>query len=205
MPGKFLLLWVLLFSFTIQRASQAQSQPDTDVPNPAQECPTNQVGIYFLQAKPMPLANLNPVKVKSARGFAASLSYGLVPAKVVAEYGGEHAPAYSELAQPIICIRHMISLPGDPVIVRLHAKKDSRELDGGRMTVYPVVGGSKVADANASDLIAVDVVHPEPTVWQIRLKSPLEPGEYALMLGTQNLSIFSFRIKAVVPQIPSSK
>jgi hypothetical protein len=86
----------------------------------------------------------------------------------------------------------MISLPGDPVLVRLRPKKGSRELDGGKMIVYPVVGGSKMADANKSDLIPIDVSHPDAHVWLIRPQSPLEPGEYALMLGTQNLSIFPF-------------
>jgi len=86
----------------------------------------------------------------------------------------------------------MISLPGDPVLVRLHLKKGARELDGGKMIVYPVVGGSKMADANKSDLIPIDVSHPDSQVWLIRPQSPLEPGEYALMLGTQNVSLFPF-------------
>jgi hypothetical protein len=88
----------------------------------------------------------------------------------------------------------MVSLPGQPVIVRLHAKKGARELDGGRMTVYPVVGGSKMADANKSDLIPVDVQQQDSQIWLIRPQSTLPPGEYALMLGTQNLSIFPFTV-----------
>jgi len=130
--------------------------------------------------------------MRAARGIAASLSYGLVPAKVVAEYTGEHAPTQIETVRPILCICHMISLPGDPVLVRLHLKKGARELDGGKMIVYPVVGGSKMADANKSDLIPIDVSHPDSQVWLIRPQSPLEPGEYALMLGTQNVSLFPF-------------
>ena len=89
----------------------------------------------------------------------------------------------------------MIYLPGEPVIVRLHSKKDSREFDGGKMIVYPVVGGSKMADANKSDLIPVDVSHPEENVWLVRPQTELSPGEYALMLGTQNLSIFPFTLE----------
>jgi hypothetical protein len=86
--------------------------------------------------------------------------------------------------------------------VRLHPKKLSRELDGGRMIVYPVVGGSKMADANKSDLIPVDVSQPDPQIWIVRSQSPLEPGEYALMLGTQNLNIFPFTV--VSPSTPPS-
>ena len=89
-----------------------------------------------------------------------------------------------------------MSLPGEPLLVRLHPKKGTRELDGGKMIVYPVVGGSKLADANKSDLISADVSHPDPQVWLLRSQFPLEPGEYALMLGTQNVIIYPF---AVVP------
>jgi hypothetical protein len=89
--------------------------------------------------------------------------------------------------------------------VRLHPKKQSRELDGGRMIVYPVVGGSKMADANKSDLIPVDVSHPDPQVWLVRSQIPLEPGEYALMLGTQNLSIFPFTVVLPSAHLSGSK
>ena len=99
-----------------------------------------------------------------------------------------------DAAQPTICICHFFSIPGDPVLVRLHPKKGARELDGGRMIVYPVTGGSKIADANKTDLVPADVSQPDPQVWLIRPQSPLEPGEYALMLGTQNISIFPFTI-----------
>lgn len=148
------------------------------------------------------VANQNPSKTRTGRGIAASLSYGLVPAKIVAEYAGEHAFTRVETVQPILCICHFVSLPGDPVLVRLHPKKGLRELDGGRMIVYPVVGGSKMADANKSDLIPVEVSQPEAQVWLVRSQSSLEPGEYALMLGTQNLSIFPFTV--VLPSAPSS-
>jgi hypothetical protein len=137
-----------------------------------------------------------PSKTRAAHGLAASLSYGIVPAKVVAEYEGDHASAQVGTGRPILCLCHFVSLPGVPVIVRLHPKKDARELDGGRMFVYPVVGGSKMVDANKTDLISADVSHPDPQVWLIRPQSPLEPGEYALMLGTQNIAIFPFTVVA---------
>lgn len=163
--------------------------------------PRDKAGVFIQNTQWTAVANQYPAKTKAGRGIAASLSYGLVPAKVVAEYDGEHAPTETETAQPIICICHIVSLPGDPVLVRLHPKKGSRELDGGKMIVYPVVGGSKMADANKSDLIQVDVSHPDPQVWLIRPQLPLEPGEYALMLGTQNMSIFPFSM--VLAKSPS--
>jgi|SRR5215469_3574474 len=173
----------------------AQNQPmSATAPTLTADYPLDRAGIFIKDTEWSPVANQSPVKTKAARGFAASLSYGLVPAKVVAVYAGEHARTRSDGGQPVLCICHMISLPGDPVLVRLHPKKDSRELDGGKMIVYPVVGGAKSADANKSDLIPVDVSHPEENVWLVRPQEALSPGEYALMLGTQNMSIFAFTV-----------
>lgn len=161
---------------------------------PTADYPRDPAGIFIQASKWIPIANQNPTKAKAAHSLAAGLSYGIVPAKVVAEYDGDHASAQTEAAQPTICICHFYSIPGSPVLVRLHPKKGARELDGGRMTVYPVVGGSKMADANKTDLVPADVSQPEPQYWLVRPQSPLEPGEYALMLGTQNISIFPFTV-----------
>jgi hypothetical protein len=158
--------------------------------------PLDRAGVFIQGAKWTEVTNQMPSKTKAAHGIAASLSYGIVPAKVVAEYEGEHASAQVEAGRPILCLCHYTSLPGAPVLVRLHPKKDARELDGGRMIVYPVVGGSKLVDANKTDLIPADVTRPDPQVWLIRPQSPLDPGEYALMLGTQNIAIFPFTVAA---------
>ncbi|MGD0731170.1 MAG: hypothetical protein ABR956_07895 [Terracidiphilus sp.] len=165
-------------------------------PESTADYPKAQAGIFIQGAEWTALANRMPSKTRSAHGIAASLSYGAIPVKIVAEYAGEHASTQVSDAQPTLCLCHFVSLPGDPVLVKLHPKKGARELDGGRMFVYPVVGNSKMADANKSDLIPADVSQPDSHVWLVRPQSPLEPGEYALMLGTQNLSIFPF---AVVP------
>jgi hypothetical protein len=156
--------------------------------------PLNQAGILIQSAQWIVVTNQFPTKTKVGRGWAASVSYGMVPAKILSEYDGEHAPTQIETAQPVLCVCHFMSLPGNPAIVRLHPKKGIRELDGGRMIVYPIVGGSKVADANRSDLIPADVSHPDGNVWLIRPQVPLPPGEYALMLGTQNVSIYPFTV-----------
>jgi hypothetical protein len=161
---------------------------------PAVDYPTNRAGILIQGAEWTAVASQYPQKTKVAHSLAANLSYGIVPAKIVAEYDGEHASTQTEAAQPTICICHFYSIPGAPVLVRLHPKKGARELDGGRMIVYPVVGGSRMADANKTDLVPADVSQPEPQYWLIRPQSPLEPGEYALMLGTQNISIFPFTV-----------
>jgi hypothetical protein len=170
---------------------------------PSVDYPRSRAGIFIQGNEWTPLANQNPTKTKTAHGLAAGLSYGIVPAKIVAEYDGDHASAQTETAQPTICICHFFSIPGAPVLVRLHPKKGERELDGGRMIVYPVVGGSKMADANKTDLVPADVSQPEPQYWVIRPQSPLDPGEYALMLGTQNISIFPFTVLPPSPPSPA--
>jgi len=199
------VIWIscaVLFSFAFT-AVRAQNTPAAAVATDnhsgsgkdiAADYPGNRAGIMIQSDEWRAVANQNPTRTKVAHGLAASLSYGLAPAKLVAEYDGEHAAVQVEAAQPVICVCHMVSIPGNPVIVRLHPKKGARELDGGKMIVYPVAGGSKMADANKTDLIPVDVSQPEAQVWLVRPQVTLEPGEYALMLGTQNISIFPFTV-----------
>jgi hypothetical protein len=195
MQRVFLVFGFLLIASSVSSGIHAQNQ-QTPASGPAltADYPKDRAGVFIQNTQWTAIANQFPAKTKTSHGIAASLSYGVVPAKVVSEYAGEHAPTQIETVQPIICMCHFISLPGEPVLVRLHPKKGVRELDGGKMIVYPVVGGSKMADANKSDLIPVDVSQPEPQVWLIRPQSPLQPGEYALMLGTQNISIFPFTV-----------
>ena len=56
--------------------------------------------------------------------------------------------------------------------------------------------GSKAGEAEKNDLIPTDVSQPESSIWVIRPKEDLPAGEYALMLGTQNVSIFPFTVSA---------
>jgi len=170
--------------------------PSGSGPEFTADYPLDRAGVFIQGAQWTEVTNQMPSKTKNAHGLAASLSYGIVPVKIVAEYEGEHASAQVEAGRPILCLCHFSSIPGAPVLVRLHPKKDARELDGGRMIVYPVVGGSKMVDANKTDLVPADVSRPDPQVWLIRPQSPLDPGEYALMLGTQNIAIFPFTVVA---------
>jgi len=187
------LLIAMSFSCSSYSASQAAPTlaPASSFPS---DYPADQPGIFLHSLSWKEITNETPTKTKAKHGIAASLSYGAVPAKIVAEYEGEHAPTQAQPGELVICICHLISLPGEPVIVRLHAKKNVRELDGGKMIVYPVVGGSKSTDANKSDLIPVEVAHSDPHVWLVRPKTPLAAGDYALMLGTQNVNIYPFTV-----------
>jgi hypothetical protein len=183
------------------RAQSSSSQPVSANPAFATDYPSDKTGIFIRSSSWEPLTEQTPTKARTTRGYADTFSYGTVPAKVVvAEYDGEHATIQVDAGEPTICICNMASLQGQPVIVRLHAKKGARELDGGRTIVYQVNGESKIADADKSDLIPVDQLQQDSHIWRdahiwlIRPQSMLPPGEYALMLGTQNLSIFPFTV-----------
>jgi hypothetical protein len=175
--------------------AQAQVTP-TVIPNATftAEYPNDRAGVFIQKIEWQEVSSVTPTKTRARHAIAASLSYGAVPANLVSEYEGAHAAVEVPAGLPVICICHLLSLPGDPVIVRLHPKKNLRELDGGKMIVYPVVGGSKAADANSSDLISVDVAKPDAHVWLIRPQAALAAGEYALMLGTKNVAIFPFTV-----------
>jgi hypothetical protein len=182
-------------------AQNPSSQPAPAGSQFATDYPADKAGIFIRSPSWEPLTEQDPTKARTARGYADTFSYKTVPVKVVvADYDGEHATIQVDAGEPTICICNLASLQGQPVIVRLHAKKGARELDGGRTIVYQVNGESKIADANKSDLIPVDQqqldshIWRDAHVWLVRPQSPLPPGEYALMLGTQNLSIFPFTV-----------
>jgi hypothetical protein len=207
---RFLIVSCVLIVSVVALPTGAQNQPSSnaaiahgDSNQIYADYPRNRAGVLIGDKQWTEVVSQTPSKTKVAHGIAAGLSYGVVPAKIVAEYPGEHSSPVIAETQPIICICHFSSLPGSPVLVKLHAKKDARELDGGRMTVYPIIGGSKTADANKTDLVAAAVSQPEPQVWLVRPQTPLDPGEYALMLGTQNILVFPFTVQA--PAAPGNK
>jgi len=193
------LLGTVLSSCFPARAQSPATPPASQKPAFTANYPRDRAGVFIQDADWKNLPNANPIKTKTKHSIAASLSYGMVPANIVAQYEGVHASVEIKSAKPIICLCHLVGLPGDPVIVKLHPKKNSRELDGGEMTVYPVVGGARTAEANRSDLIPVEVSQPDSYVWLVRPREELEAGEYALMLGTQNLSIFPFTVTVGAP------
>src|SRR2546425_9736862 len=141
----------------------AQSESDTSSPRPANvttDYPKDKAGVLIQSSGWTAIPAAAPSKSKVKRGLAASLSYGAVPAAIVADYDGLHAQTRIEPGQPVICICHLISLPGAPALVRLHPKKEFRELDGGRLRVLR----SKTAEATQNDLIPTEVSQPESSV-----------------------------------------
>lgn len=151
--------------------------------------PSDRTGILILGPDWIVIHNEVPARSRLKHGLAPALTYGAAPAEIVSEYQGPHAQTQIAPGRPIICVCHIISLPGNPLIVRLHAKKGSRELDGGKIHI-----GAKLEEVEKNDLIAIDVSQPEDGVWLIRPQQELPPGEYAVMLGAQNVSIFAFSV-----------
>ena len=173
----------------VQGKHAANSAPAS---NFTADYPKDGIGVLIDNSGWTAVPQVFPSKTRVSRGIAASLTYGAVPAKAVSEYDGLHSAVQVTPGRPILCICHFISLPGPPTLVKLHSKKNSRELDGGRLPVL----GAKISEATKSDLVDADVSQPESTVWLVRPREPLLPGEYALMLGTQNVSIFAFTVSS---------
>lgn len=182
-----LLLAVTLFAAKPARAQDASADPT------ASESPIDyprEAGVLIQAADWTPVANVFPAKMRVKNGVAAAFTYSAVRAVNEADYEGEHAAVQVDPGRPVLCVCHFSSIPGDPVIVKLHAQKGMRELDGGKLTPFK----GKVAQASQSDLVPADVSHPESMVWLVRPQQALAPGEYALMLGTQNMAIFPFTV-----------
>jgi hypothetical protein len=174
--------------------AQDKTSSTSATTNVTADYPKDRSGVFIQSSDWIAIRAAMPSKTRVKHGLAASLTYGVVAAPIIAEYDGLHAQVQVEPSRPVICICRVLSLPGTPVLVRLHAnpKKNLREFDGGRM---PVIG-AKIADATQNDLIPADVSQPEDTVWLVQPRQALPPGEYALMLGTQNVSIFPFTVAA---------
>jgi hypothetical protein len=193
---------VLAGIFLLPVFTAAQSKTDTNSSAPSNltaDYPKERTAVMIESSSWAVVPGAFPSKSHVKRGVAASLTYGAVPAAIVAEYDGLHAQVQITPGRPVICISHFVSLPGTPVLVRLHPKKNIRELDGGRL---PVIG-AKMSEAKENDLIPVEVSQPESIVWLVRPLQALPEGEYALMLGTQNMAVFPFTVSNPASDSPS--
>ena len=178
-------------------AGQNKTPPDSTSATPpplAADYPSDRAGILILSSDWISIPSEVPAKTHLKHGFAPAVTYGIAPAAAVSDYDGLHARVQVEPGRPVICICHLISLPGNPALVRLHQKKNFRELDGGKLHF-----GAKLEEAEKNDLIPTNVSQPESTVWLIQPQQALPAGEYALMLGTQNMGIFPFTVAVPSP------
>ncbi len=174
----------------------AQLAPAQDKPSTASPAPSNLPAEYpddasvLIDSGWVALSQELPSKIRTKRGLVSSLTYGVVPGAIIAEYPGQHAELQIETRRPVFSICNVPSFPGAPALVRLHPKKDSRELDAGRLPVL----GTKIGEAKQSDQVPTELVQPENACWLLRPREDLPAGEYALMLPTENLGIFAFTI-----------
>jgi hypothetical protein len=181
-------------------AQDKASQDTTPVtpPTVTADYPHDRAGVLIRNSDWIPIPSEAPAKSHIKHGLAPALTYGIAPAQVVSDYDGLHARVQIEPGRPIICLYHVMFPPGNPALVILHPKKTYRQLDGGKLRLR-----GKVAEAEKNDLIPINVSQPENGVWLIQPQQDLAPGEYALMLGTQNLSIFPFTVAAASPTSPT--
>jgi len=184
-----LVLYSLLPSVQL---APAQDKPSTASPAPSNfpaEYPRDDASV-LVDSGWVALSQELPSKTHTKLGLVSSLTYGVVPGAIIAEYPRRHAELQIKDRRPVFSLCNVPSFPGAPALVRLHPKKDSRELDAGRLPVL----GAKIAEAKQSDLVPAEVAQPENACWLMRPREDLPAGEYALMLGTQNMSIFAFAI-----------
>lgn len=174
----------------------AQKSPDSPTPPPAVTAgyPRDRAGLFILGKDWISIPSEAPAMVRLKHGFAPALTHGIAPAEAVTDYEGLHAQVQTEPGRPAICLCHFISLPGDPALVRLHPKKNVRELDGGNIHI-----GAKFEEAEKNGLIPINISQPESAVWLVQPQQELPAGEYALMLGTQNIGIFPFTVAPASP------
>lgn len=185
---------ILGLSSAVLPSSPAQNAPaGSAAPSTlTADYPAGNAGVLIQAADWLSISAVFPSKMRTKNALAQSFTYGAVRGAAEADYTGDHAVVQIMRAQPTICICRFTSIPGDPLLVKLHPQKGLRELDGGKL---PILGG-KIAEANKTDVVAIEASHPENTVWLIRPLQPLPPGEYAVMLGSQNFSIFPFTVSA---------
>jgi hypothetical protein len=182
---------------SVLTVAQDKTSPDSTSATPppvTADYPRDRAGILMGGADWTSVSSEVPTKSHLKHGFAPAVTYGIASAEAVSDYDGLHARVQVEPGRPVICICHVMSLPGNPALVMLHPKKNLRQLDGGNLHIR-----GKIAEAEKADLIPVNVSQPENGVWLVQPQQALPAGEYALMLGTQNVSIFPFTVSAANP------
>ena len=196
-----LALFYVLPSAQLATAQNKQSTASPTSSNFPADYPNDGVSVLVENSGWVDLSEEFPSNVRTKRGLAASLTYGAISASVIVEYQGQHAQLQIETRRPVVSLCNVPSLAGGPVLVKLHPKKDSRELDGGRLPIF----GAKIAEAKQSDQVPTEAVQPEKACWLLRPREDLPAGEYALLLGSKDIVIFSFTTANPPGGNPTSK
>src|SRR6266849_4426407 len=117
-----LILFSLLPSAQL---APAQGKPGTASPTPSNfpaEYPNDDASA-LVDSGWVALSQELPSKTRTKRGLVSSLTYGLVPGAIIAEYPGQHAELQIETRRPVFSICNVPSFPGAPALVRLHPKR----------------------------------------------------------------------------------
>jgi len=202
-PPILFIIVVFLGSESVLFSQTTSSKPgpgSSSLSSFTTECPEDSTGVLIENSGWIEVPDETPSDTKVKHGILHAFTYGAMPARAVSIYDGVHAQVQIRPSQPILCICRTPSLHSAPVLVKLHPKKDSRELDGGRLSI-----GAKILEATVNDLVTVDVSRPESNIWLLRPRELLLPGEYAVMLGTQDLSIFPFTVFGPANQARASR
>lgn len=116
-----------------ERQGKAVSPVDPAV---TAEYPTDEPGVLIDNLGWIEIADVSPTKVKLKNGVTHAVTSGAVPAFAVAIYAGSHAEVQVPPGRPLLCICQVPLGSMTPALVRLHPKKDSRELQGGHLADY---------------------------------------------------------------------
>ena len=127
-----LILLSLLPSAKLARAQGKPSTASLTPSNFAAGYPNDDASV-LVDSGWVALSQELPSKIRTKRGLVSSLTYGVVPGAIIAEYPGQHAGLQIETHRPAFSICNVPSFAGAPALVRLHPKKDSRELDASRL------------------------------------------------------------------------
>lgn len=133
------------------------------------------------------LPNDPDLQVKN--GMISGITWGAVPARLVVRFDGEHADVLVNSRRPTIRISG-VSVSMKLLLVRLHPKRGYRDLVGSRLREP----GAQIAKVDPHDRVAAVISEDGPDAWILRAKEALQPGEYAIMTGKQNLALFPFTI-----------
>lgn len=189
------LCYPLFLALLVSIPALGQQAPDSSpANNTSGSYPSSAPGVYIQDAAGWHLLTQNTsYKVKVKHGFLSGLTYGAVAAPMIVDYSGAQAAVQIHATRPRICVHHILT-PGDTLLVHLHQKKHSRELDSGSLRALPFVGATRQAQADASSLIAATATSNDDCNVLLQPKTDLAPGEYAVMFGAQNVAILDFGV-----------
>lgn len=156
-------------------------------------------GVYLLvSAAPnaphpwLPIDSAGPYKINASNSELSSMTDAAVPAPTQASYVGAHAQVTAPTAQPVLCA-YQIDASAGPLLVRLQSKKNVRLLDMGAVRAT-LIGGSRLVQSRDSPVMELNEAPRGDGCDLLEPAQPLPPGEYALMFGTENMTVYAFRV-----------